>query len=493
MTRNPGKVAIRFSGAEITYGSLVDRYERLASTILEFGAGSQDWHAGIIARNCPEFIEIVAASALAGAPLATINPRLTRAEIEAICDDAKVELLFADPAGAAAIAGASFRTVRRVIVLGEQYESLIAGAQPVSEPPLVDEWSTFTIPYTSGTTGRPKGVLVPHRSRILNWFALASEYGCYSPDDRFLAVSPMCFGAGLSFALASIFLGGTLEIMDRFDPENLLCLFCEERITGVFLVPTHFHGIFELPAPVLDKYRGRFSLKAIMSNAAPLSQTMKKKIVAYFGGGLLHELYGSTEAAIVTNLRPEDQLRKPRCVGTPFVASSVRILDADGLDCGAGEIGELFSQSPFLFNGYWNRPEETEAAFRNGWVTVGDLAVRDDEGYIYIVDRKKDMVISGGVNIYPREIEEVLLQHPGIAEVAVVGLPDEKWGERLKAFIVPRGGQTIDMKEITAFTAGKLPSFKVPQDCEILDEMPRNANGKVLKTILRQRTGAAAS
>jgi long-chain acyl-CoA synthetase len=487
MTRNPGKVAIRFAGAEITYGSLVDRYERLARTIIEFGAGSQDWHAGIIARNSPEFIEIVSASALAGVPMVTINPRLTRTEVEAICDDSKVELLFADAASAAVIAGASFRTVRRVIVVGDQYESLIAGAKPVAEPPLVDEWSTFTIPYTSGTTGKPKGVLVPHRSRILNWFAMASEYGCYSPDDRFLAVSPMCFGAGLSFALASLYLGGTVEIMDRFDPENLLHLFCESRITGVFLVPTHFHSIFEQPAAILDKYRDKFLLKSIMSNAAPLSQTMKEKIVGYFGEGLLHELYGSTEAAIVTNLRPHDQLRKQRCVGTPFVASSVRILSPEGLECGVGEVGELFSLSPFLFNGYWNRPQETEGAFRDGWVSVGDLATRDVEGYIYIVDRKKDMVISGGVNIYPREIEEILLSHPGIAEVAVVGLPDEKWGERLKAFVVPRGGQIIDVVEIATFAAGKLPSFKIPRDCEMLDELPRNSNGKVMKTMLRQR------
>jgi long-chain acyl-CoA synthetase len=253
------------------------------------------------------------------------------------------------------------------------------------------------------------------------------------------------------------------------------------------LVPTHFHSIFEQPAAILDKYRDKFLLKSIMSNAAPLSQTMKEKIVGYFGEGLLHELYGSTEAAIVTNLRPHDQLRKQRCVGTPFVASSVRILSPEGLECGVGEVGELFSLSPFLFNGYWNRPQETEGAFRDGWVSVGDLATRDVEGYIYIVDRKKDMVISGGVNIYPREIEEILLSHPGIAEVAVVGLPDEKWGERLKAFVVPRGGQIIDVVEIATFAAGKLPSFKIPRDCEMLDELPRNSNGKVMKTMLRQR------
>jgi long-chain acyl-CoA synthetase len=487
MTRNPGKIAIRYGGREMTYQTLVERYERLGRVIADFGPGPGAWHAGIIARNCPEFIEIVAASALAGVPMATINPRLTAAEIGAICDDAEVELLFVDAASAPLARSAPFRTVREIVVLGDDYEALITASAPLTDPPLVDEWSPFTIPYTSGTTGRPKGVLISHRSRILNWFAMAAEFGCYSPDDSFLAVAPMCFGAGLSFALASIYLGGTLDILDRFDPEAMLQALIARNITGIFLVPTHFHGIFELGPEILDRYRGRFSLKTIMSNAAPLSQAMKEKIVAYFGEDMLHELYGSTEASIVTNLRPPDQLRKQRCVGTAFVGTAVRVLNDDGAECAPGEVGELFSLSPYLFNGYWKRPDETRAAFRDGWVSVGDLAVRDDEGYIFIVDRKKDMVISGGVNIYPREIEEVLLRHPNIADVAVVGVPDEKWGERLKAFIVPRGDGRIGVDEIAAFAAGKLPPFKMPQDVQTLPEIPRNANGKVLKTELRKR------
>jgi long-chain acyl-CoA synthetase len=493
MTRNSDKVAIRFGTREMTYSTLVDRYERLAAAMLNYRDTHTEWHAGIIARNCPEFIEIVAASALAGVPLATINPRVTPTDIGAICDDANVDLLFVDAASASLVEAASFATVRRIIVLDDDYEAFLAAASPLADPPLVDEWSTFTIPYTSGTTGKPKGVLVPHRSRILNWFAMASEYGCYSPGDVFMAVAPMCFGAGLSFALASIFLGGTLDILDRFDPEHLLHAFSSRGITGVFLVPTHFHGIFELEPAVLEKYRGKFSLKTIMSNAAPLSQSAKEKVIAYFGDGLLHELYGSTEAGIVTNLRPEDQLRKQRCVGTPFVATSVRILNEHGIECGPGEVGELFSLSPFLFNGYWNRPEETEAAFREGWVSVGDLAMRDEDGYIFIVDRKKDMVISGGVNIYPREIEEVLAGHPGILEVAVIGVPDEKWGERLKAYIVMRGGGNLGAADIATFAGGKLPPFKIPREVEILPEMPRNANGKLLKTALREHANMGNS
>jgi long-chain acyl-CoA synthetase len=212
---------------------------------------------------------------------------------------------------------------------------------------------------------------------------------------------------------------------------------------------------------------------------------LKEKAVAYFGDGRLHETYGSTEGGIIANIRPADQLRKRNCVGTPFPYTEVRIVDADFNECPPDAVGELFSLSPYLFNGYWNKPEETAKTFRDGWVSVGDLARRDADGYIYIVDRKKDMVISGGVNIYPREIEEVLFAHPGIADVAVVGVPDEKWGERLKAFIVPRPRHAIDLAEIGHFCEGRLAAYKVPKEIAVVAALPRNANGKVLKRELR--------
>ena len=191
----------------------------------------------------------------------------------------------------------------------------------------------------------------------------------------------------------------------------MLHKFKHEGISGIFMVPTHFHQIFELPAAVLERYR-RPPLKTIIANAAPLPQAMKEKIVPYFGEDVLFEIYSSTEAGMVCSLRPKDQLRKLSCVGLPQAHTEVKILDDSGRECAPDEVGELFSRSPYLFHGYWKRPAETAAAFRDGWVSVGDMARRDAEGYLYIVDRKKDMVISGGVNIYPREIEEVLLKHP---------------------------------------------------------------------------------
>ena len=209
-------------------------------------------------------------------------------------------------------------------------------------------------------------------------------------------------------------------------------------------------------------------------------------LVDYFGDDILHETYGSTEGGVVTNLRPADQLRKERCVGLPFISTLVEIRDEEGQECGPDEVGELFSISPYLFNGYWKRPEETAAAFTDGWVSVGDMARRDDEGYVYIVDRKKDMVITGGINVYPREIEEVLMHHPRVAEAAVVGIPDEKWGESLKAFVTLKRGAEFDPVVLADYCAEELARFKVPKQFALIDTLPRNPSGKVLKTELRK-------
>ena len=310
-------------------------------------------------------------------------------------------------------------------------------------------------------------MLVSHRSRALVALGSAMDYGCFSPDDRFLAMTPMNHGGGhgvpdrLRCCTAARSRSWTGSI-----PRRCCASSSTEGITGVFMVPTHFHQIFALPPQVL-RALPRAAAAAIISNAAPLPQAMKEKIVPYFGAGVLFEIYSSTEAGMVCSLRPRDQLRKLSCVGTPQAHTEVKILDETGRECAADEVGELFSRSPYLFNGYWKRPEETAAAFRDGWVSVGDMARRDAEGYLYIVDRKKDMVISGGVNIYPREIEEVLLAHPAVADVAVVGVPDEKWGERLRAFAVLRRRWRAEREQMVAVLRGRLAGYKIPRELRI--------------------------
>jgi long-chain acyl-CoA synthetase len=485
MTRAPDKIAVRHNAGRRSYRDLAARIDFVANaTIADLKLGKGD-HAAIVARNCIEYVEIVCGVPEAGVAVATVNPRLTPAEITAICDDAEAKVVFCDAANAELMRRCAFKTVKRVIEIGDDYEAWLRKGHAPAPRPAVEEWDVWTIPYTSGTTGKPKGVMVSHRSRILTFMGMALEYGCYGPDDTFLGTTPMNHGAGICFPMATLFGGGTMEFMDKFDAAELLHRLKVGGFSGVFMVPTQFHQVFSLDPAVLDDCRGA-AVRAIISNAAPLPQAMKHKIVAYFGEGRLHETYGSTEGGVVTNLRPPDQLRKQQCVGTPFVNTLVKIVDETGRECPPDTPGELLSLSPYLFNGYWNRPEETAETFRDGWVSVGDIAKRDAEGFIYIVDRKKDMVISGGVNIYPREIEEVLFAHPAIADVAVIGVPDAKWGERLKAVAVLRPDAHLDADGLARFCAGKLAAYKIPKELAVVTALPRNANGKVLKTELRK-------
>lgn len=483
--RNPGKTAITHNEKSRTYQELSTRTDRLTAAAISNLKINKGDNVAIVAKNCIEYVEVVCGLPEAGAAVATVNPKLTTAEIEGICDDANARMVFVDDASRDLVNNASFETVERVIYLGDDYEALLAQAKTPDMYPVIDEWDPWTIPYTSGTTGQPKGVVLPQRSRLLAFYQMAQEFGCYGPEDRFLGTTPMNHGAGIAFPLAAIMAGGFTEILDHFDPEVLLRKLKDGNFAGVFTVPTQHHAIFDLEQPVRDKYRGA-PLKAVISNASALPQHLKHDIVEYFGEGLLHETYGSTEGGFVTNLRPPFQLEKERCVGTPFPHTFVKLADDDFNEVGVNEPGELWVKSPSAFNGYWNRPKATAAAFRDGWITVGDVGKRDEDGFIYIVDRKKDMVITGGVNVYPREIEEVLFTHPTITDVAVIGVPDDKWGERLKVFLVLKEGQTLTAEGLAKFCDGQLAKYKIPKDVEVIDALPRNANGKVLKTELRK-------
>ena len=428
-------------------------------------------------------MEIVLAASKLGHPIATVNPKLTANDIVSICEDAEAKLVFVDQKVSSLLVGRNIRGVQEIIGIDNEMETLIAQTECPSQLPTIKEKETFTIPYTSGTTGKPKGVLVPHRSRALTLYGMADAYGCFSSDDRFLSIAPMCHGAGMIFSLAPIFFGGYAEIMDDFNPELVMKTLEDEEMTGFFGVPTHFYGMLGVDQSILDNCSGS-SLKTIISNAAALPQSLKEKIVKHFGEGLLYECYGSTEGGIISNLGPDDQLRKKQCVGEPFPFTEIKILNNDGDECGPNEVGEVFTRSPYKFNGYWQKEKETQDAFDGEWLTVGDLAKKDEDGFLYIVDRKKDMIISGGVNIYPREIEEVLLEHPEINDIAIVGEPDEKWGEIIKAFIVFKE-EELSLDVIQDFCSNKIASIKMPKIIETIDALPRNANGKVLKTELR--------
>ena len=445
-------------------------------------------HVAIAAGNSIDYLTIVCGLGSVGIVVAKPNPKLSIAEIVAICGDAGAKILFCDTRIASKM-GAEDRTLDVPVItletdLADALEGL-SDAAPCADA-LADENTPFVLPYTSGTTGLPKGVRVSHRSRSLTFGGMGVEYGCFGPDDRFLGLAPMCHGAGFAFNIAPLYFGGSLDLIVRFDAQQTLTHIARREVTGVFFVPTHFQALFAQPEAVLAPSR-KHSLKAIISNAAPLSQPMKERISSHFGEGVLHECYGSTEAGIVTSMRPADQLRKEQCVGLPFVNTLIKLVDDEGAPVMRGEIGELFSFSPYSFDGYHGWPDETAKSLKDGWVSAGDLARQDEEGFYYIVGRKKEMIISGGINVYPREIEVVLNAHPAVSESAVVGLPDEYWGERIVAAIIAEPGEAVpDTAALTAWCAERLGKQKLPKQFAVLNELPRNPMGKVVKAEIVQ-------
>lgn len=487
--RRGDKIAIRqYTGdalmRTIDYRSLVDMMNRVSNAVRHHWGLNRGDHVAIVAANSIDFIALTCGMGAVGMVIAKPNPKLSIAEICAICDDACAKLIFCDAAIAQRVRSAEPLLADRVVDIDNELGPVLreASAQTPELSEFALEDSDFVLPYTSGTTGRPKGVCVTHRSRSLTFFGMGVEYGCFGPDDRFLGLAPMCHGAGFAFNIAPLYFGGSLDLMTRFDPAATLAHIAEQQVTGVFFVPTHFQALFEQDASLLARSRNH-ALKAIISNAAPLSQPMKERIVAHFGEGLLHECYGSTEAGIVTSMRPQDQLRKVQSVGLPFVNTQIRLLDDDGQPVAPGEVGELFSFSPYTFAGYWQRPKETEQSLKQGWVSAGDLARQDEEGFYYIVGRKKEMIITGGVNVYPREVEIVLDRHPAIAESAVVGIPDPYWGERVVAAIVVASGSEIpDEAGLMAYCERHIGKQKIPKAFAIMAALPRNPMGKVLKS-----------
>jgi long-chain acyl-CoA synthetase len=482
-SRTPRKVAIREGERSLTYAQLAERTVRVANVMHgHFGLAHGD-RVAVFMPNRIEYLEIVCGLSSAGVAVCTIGPAASAAEIRFICEDASARVLFVTPELEEIARAAAADIVADIVVLDRRYEDLLAQARSDSLPVETDWEDIFSIPYTSGATGRPKGVMLSHRARVLSSYAMASEHGCYGPDDRAVATTPMFHGSGFLMVLAPVFFGGFVELLPSFNIEQLMLKIQETAATSVYMVPTHFSSLF-----AIGERRHVFnhsSLKCVIVGTAPLSQPMKVRIVEYIGEGKLFERYGSTEASIVTALRPWDQLRKQQCVGLPLAATQIRILDANGEPCAPGVVGELYSTSNYMFSGYLNLPGLMEKSMRGEWFSAGDLGRLDEEGYLYLVDRKNDMIISGGENVFPREVEEVLLAHPAIDQAAVVGLPHEHWGEQVVAFIVVRDGMNVSDDELKATCRERLSRYKVPKEFRLVQDLPRNRMGKIDRRALR--------
>ncbi len=349
-----------------------------------------------------------------------------------------------------------------------------------------------TMIYTSGTTGKPKGTVRRTTTNAADTAAFVQLVG-WVPGDVYVSTGPLYHSAPLGFMLVVQALGGSVVVQRHFDPEDWLRLVETHRVTTSFSAPTPIRRVVDLPEEVRARY-DTSSMQRLIANAAPWPFELKKKYVERINESSLIEIYGSTELGVNTILLPADQMRKPGSCGKPVPGVEIELVDDDGAVVTTPmEPGEVFIRSSATFATYYKDPDKYEASQRGKFLSVGDIAYWDDEGYLYICDRKSDMIISGGVNIYPAEIEAVLVAHPGIADAAVFGVPDDQWGEAVHAVISTYDGHDVDHAEVQAFCREHLAGFKVPRSFELMDEIPRSASGKIQKRQLREPHWAGRS
>ncbi|MCY4004901.1 MAG: AMP-binding protein, partial [Rhodospirillales bacterium] len=465
----PGATGARDLERTLTYAQWNTRACRLANALLGLGL-AKGARVAVLSYNRLEWAEIYAAVAKAGLVAVPINFRLTAAEAAYIIKDCEAAAILVEDAlrdTIEAIRADLDLLADRYILFGSEaaagykaYEDLLATAAATEPETVVASHDPWCLMYTSGTTGNPKGAIRGHADMAMVGLMSEIEFRLHRRDNTLL-VMPMCHANSLNFFTASLYCGATVSIFSRssFDPD--LCLAAlGEGVTFSSLVPTHY----AMMQDVASAHQVVRSVeKLVVSSATAFAET-KRAIMEMFPNSELYELYGSTEAAWVTTLHPDEQFDHLGTVGREVVGSApVRLLDEDGNEVPDGEPGELFSSSPYQFQGYWNLPEQTEAAFRGGYLSVGDVAVRDADGYIRLLDRKKNLIISGGENIYPTEVEQVLSAHPDIRDVAVVGVADPKWSQRVVAAVVPRPGPPPDARTLMDWSRDGLPRSRGPR------------------------------
>ncbi|KAB2344472.1 long-chain-fatty-acid--CoA ligase [Actinomadura rudentiformis] len=502
----PDAVALRMDGAERTYRRLDARVDRLASAFRARGVDEGD-RVMVMTFNSLEMVETFFACARLGAICVPINFRLHAHEVAYQLSDSGAVLAVVDAALTETFARAwkDAPTVRHCLVLGaddepiadmdrmDRYEDALRDA-PESLPEVaVDLFAPAFIMYTSGTTGRPKGAVLTHYNLLIQTM---SRFAHFAPpvDCRvWLINTPLFHIGGLAALLSSILVGGRTVIAKsgRFDPAETVDLLERERVGYCFLVPAQWQAVCDVPDV---KDRDWSALRIISWGAAPATKDLLHTMLETFPGAKLLSVFGQTESsAVATVLLGEDALRKIGSVGTPLLNVEVRIVDEHMNDVPQGEVGEIVYRGPSIMTGYWNKPAETAAAFAGGWFHSGDLVRQDEDGYIYVVDRLKDMIISGGENIYSAEVEEALAAHPKVAEVAVVGMPDERWGETPLAVVVPASeSDSPTLDELDQWCRSRLAAYKVPRRLAVVSELPRNASGKVRKHELRERAPSLA-
>jgi fatty-acyl-CoA synthase len=496
---SPDKLGARDLARSLTFRGWNDRSCKLANALVGLGFEKGD-RIAVLAYNCLEWMEIYAAVAKAALAVVPINFRLIGSEVRYIVENSEAKAIIVQDDlldRVEAIRAERVIAEDKYIHFGGRtppgyraYEGLVAaGAR--SEPSIEtrpDDPSAIL--YTSGTTGKPKGVIRDSASLVLLAYLLQADWG-FTRNDLGLLVMPMCHANSLFFAHVFAACGASTCVYDRksFEPDHLLRTLASDKFTFTSLVPTHYIMMLGLPESVKRGLNVE-SITKLLISSAPARQDTKLALMEYFRGSQLYEAYGSTEAGWVTLLRPEEQLTKLGSIGRECLGTGrIKLLDSGGNEVVEGEVGELYSRTPYAFEGYWKLPEKTAEAFRGAYCTVGDLARRDQDGYYYLVDRKSNMIISGGENIYPSEVEQVLGAHPKVKDLAVIGVPHEKWGEAVHAVVVLQQSQGASKSEILDWCKDRIAGYKRPKSISFIteDEMPRTATGKLLHRVLRSR------
>lgn len=486
---DPDKPALVTGGSVQTFGQLEDRGRRLAHWLRDHGVSAGD-RVAVMLPNSVEFFEVAHAAALLRALLVPVNWHLKGSEVAWLLTDSGARAVVSERRLWADIDDGSLSQLECAVLLRgdagghDDFEDAIGAA---SAEPITGGWSTTQcMLYTSATTGRPKGVQRatgdsdPGEQTLLG---TARLWG-FTPDDVHVLGGPAYHGGPGGWAFITLFMGGTVVVLERFDGRGWLQAVDRHRATTAFLVPAHFIRILEVPPEERARY-DTSSLRLVLHGGAPCPVSVKRKVLAQLPSAEVWEFYGMSEGA-GTRISPQEWLEHPGSVGKPWPGIEVKILDDAGNELPAGETGHIYLVPPASQRfAYHNDPGKTEAAWRGDAYTVGEMGHVDADGYLYITDRASDMILRGGVNIYPREVEEVLYDHPAVVDCAAFGVPDERYGERLKAMVEVRTPVTVE--ELLTHCRSRLSTFKCPEFVEIVDTLPRDPNGKVLKRRLREQ------
>jgi fatty-acyl-CoA synthase len=501
----PDKLGWQDKSKEYSFKEWNERSCRLANGLTDMGVGHKVTFA-VIAYNRGEWMDIYGSCGKGGQVVVPIMFRLAGPDIEYIVNHSECKAFIVEAPFVELID--SIRDRLSVpedgyIYLGEGpvpegyvgYEELLARSYEEEPDLMVDAADAWTVMYTSGTTGRPKGVVRTHESYLAQYYLSNINVGVL-PTDKVMLVMPMCHVNSIFYSFPYTLVTAPVFVynMISFDPEDLLRTIEEYKITYTSLVPTHYIMLLALPDEVKSSVDVS-SIRQLLISSAPARKDLKLAIMEYFKNAELWEAYGSTEGGLITLLRPEDQFKKLGSIGREiFGTDRIRILDENRNEVPDGEVGELFYRTPMLFKEYLKEPEKTKDAFEGGWSSAGDMVRRDEDGYYLLVDRKANMIITGGENVYPSEVESVMGGHEAVKDIAVIGVPDDKWGEAIKAVVVLHDGYKPGhdlAKQLIEFTKGKIAGYKRPKTIDFItnDEMPRTGTGKILHRMLRTKYG----